>query len=116
MSDFKYFKREDFDCQETGNNEMQEAFIHALDQLRAACGFPFYVTSGYRCPKGHSIELAKEKPGTHAQGIAADIAVTGGVQRRAIVNHALAMGMSVGVAKSFVHVDIRKTTPVLWCY
>jgi zinc D-Ala-D-Ala carboxypeptidase len=116
MADFKYFKIEDFDCQESGNNRMQEDFIHALDQLRAACGFPFHVTSGYRDPEGHSIEKAKAKPGTHAQGIAADIAVSGGVQRRAIVNHALAMGMSVGVAKTFVHVDIRKTTPVLWCY
>ena len=113
---FKYFKIEDFDCQETGNNEMSEAFIHRLDELRAACGFPFDITSGYRDPKGHSIEKAKANPGTHAQGIAADIAVSGGVERRAVVNHALAMGMSVGVAKGFVHVDDRDTTPVLWCY
>tara|TARA_R110000744_G_C19208091_1_gene545752 strand:- start:101 stop:445 length:345 start_codon:yes stop_codon:yes gene_type:complete len=113
---FKYFKIEDFDCQETGNNEMDHQFIKALDQLRAACGFPFIVTSGYRCPHGHSVEKAKSTPGTHASGIAADIAVQGGAQRRAVVNHALAMGMSVGVAKTFVHVDIRKTTPVLWCY
>jgi uncharacterized protein YcbK (DUF882 family) len=116
MTDFKFFKIEDFDCQESGNNRMSEQFIHSLDQLRAACGFPFYVTSGYRDPELHSIEKAKEKPGTHAQGIAADIAVSGGAQRRAIVNHALAMGMSVGVAKTFVHVDIRETTPVLWVY
>ena len=113
---FKYFKIEDFDCQETCENDMSEQFIHSLDQLRAACGFPFIVTSGYRSPTGHSIEKAKNSQGTHAQGIAADIAVNGGVERRAIVNHALAMGMSVGVAKTFVHVDIRKTTPVLWCY
>jgi len=113
---FKYFKIEDFDCQETGKNQMDVDFIHALDRLRAACGFPFVITSGYRCPEGHSIEKAKNIPGTHAQGIAADIAVDGGAQRRAIVNHALAMGMSVGVAKTFVHVDIRKSVPVLWCY
>jgi len=113
---FKYFKIEDFACQQTGNNEMSEAFIHRLDHLRVACGFPFHITSGYRDPEGHSIEKAKANPGTHAQGIAADIAVSGGVERRAIVNHALAMGMSVGVAKGFVHVDIRDATPVLWCY
>ena len=116
MTEFTYFKREDFDCQETGNNRMSDDFIHALDALRAVCGFPFHVTSGYRDPEGHSIERAKEKPGTHAQGIAADIAVQGGAQRRAIVANALAMGMSVGVAKTFVHVDTRTTTPVLWCY
>jgi len=116
MTEFKYFKLSDFDCQETGNNEMEEGFIKKLDHLRQVCGFPFHITSGYRDPEGHSIEKAKQNPGTHAQGIAADIRVQGGVERRAIVNHALAMGMSVGVAKGFVHVDIRKTTPVLWCY
>jgi uncharacterized protein YcbK (DUF882 family) len=116
MSDFKYFKVEDFECKETGENEISVAFIHALDQLRAACGFPFIVNSGYRS-KEHSVE--KRKPnggGTHTRGIAADIRVSGGAQRMAIVKHASAMGMSVGVAKTFVHVDIRKTEPMCWCY
>lgn len=112
---FRYFKITDFDCQETGQNKMSADFIHRLDDLREACGFPFYVTSGYRSPD-HSIEKRKSEPGTHTRGIAADIAVSGGAQRRAIVAQALEMGMSVGVAKGFVHVDIRDTTPVLWCY
>lgn len=115
MSNFKYFKLEDFDCQETGENEMSEAFIHYLDELREACGFPFNITSGYRSPD-HSIEKAKTTVGTHAQGIAADIKVSGGVERLAIVKHASALGMSVGVAQTFVHVDTRTTTPVCWCY
>jgi|TARA_Y100000289_G_scaffold9532_1_gene8632 uncharacterized protein YcbK (DUF882 family) len=113
---FKYFKKEDFNCQETGDNEIQDEFVHRLDELREACGFPFIVTSGYRSPK-HSIEARKSKPGTHAQGIAADIRVSGGAQRRLVVEKALEMGFNgVGVAKTFVHVDIRTTTPVLWCY
>jgi len=119
MSDLKYFKLSDFDCQETGENEMNPEFLKAVDHLRAVCGFPFIVTSGYRSPN-HSIEAAKvaagKKFGTHAQGIAADIKVSGGAQRLSIVKHALSMGMSVGVAKTFVHVDIRKTEPMCWCY
>jgi zinc D-Ala-D-Ala carboxypeptidase len=115
MSDFKYFKIEDFDCKETGENEISVDFIHALDQLRAACNFPFIITSGYRS-KDHSVEKRKAKAGTHASGIAADIRVSGGAQRMAIVKHASAMGMSVGVAKTFVHVDIRKTPAMCWCY
>ena len=115
--DFKYFKYSDFDCQETGNNEMSVEFIKRLDELREACGFPFIVTSGYRDPEGHPIEKRKSKPGTHAQGIAADIRVSGGVQRRLIIEKALELGFNgIGVAKTFVHVDIRETTPVLWCY
>tara|TARA_R100001377_G_scaffold69345_1_gene44679 strand:+ start:1031 stop:1393 length:363 start_codon:yes stop_codon:yes gene_type:complete len=113
--DFKYFKLSDFDCQETGENNMSFDFIHALDQLRGACGFPFIVTSGFRS-KNHSAEKRKEKAGTHAYGIAADIRVSGGAQRLAIVKHASALGMSVGVAKTFVHVDTRKTEPMCWCY
>ena len=115
MSNFKYFKLEDFDCQETGENEMDVEFIEALDSLREACGFPFNITSGYRS-KDHSIEKAKATVGTHAQGIAADIKVSGGSERLAIVKHASAMGMSVGVAKTFVHVDTRKTPAMCWCY
>ena len=114
--DFKYFNIEDFDCQETGENKMSEDFIHRLDELRAVCGFPFYVTSGYRSPS-HSIEKRKSQPGTHAQGIAADIKVSGGAQRRLIVEKALELGFGgIGIAKTFVHVDIRETTPVMWCY
>ena len=115
MSDFKYFKIEDFDCKETGENEISVDFIHALDQLRAACNFPFIITSGYRS-KEHSVEKRKAKAGTHASGIAADIRVSGGAQRLALVKHASAMGMSVGVAKTFVHVYIRKTPAMCWCY
>jgi hypothetical protein len=50
-------------------------------------------------------------------GIAADIAVSGGAQRFIIVKHALAMGFSgVGTAKTFIHVDMRQTTPMHWTY
>tara|TARA_R110002074_G_scaffold91272_4_gene199700 strand:+ start:13544 stop:13894 length:351 start_codon:yes stop_codon:yes gene_type:complete len=116
MSDFKYFNREEFDCQETGENKISDEFIHKLDKLRESCGFSFTITSGYRSSK-HSIEQRKAKAGTHAQGIAADIKVSGGAQRMKIVEEALALGFTgVGVAKTFVHVDIRETTPVLWCY
>ena len=116
MSEFKYFKLEDFDCKETQENEMDTGFIEKLDQLREVCGFPFYVTSGYRSVK-HSAEESKAVPGTHTQGIAADIAVAGGVQRITIIQNALALGFTgIGVAKGFVHVDTRETTAVLWCY
>ena len=34
-----------------------------------------------------------------------------------IVKEALKLGFTgIGVAKTFIHVDIRKTTPVVWTY
>jgi len=114
----RYFKNDlsEFACKETGNNLIEESFVHALDDLRDACGFPFVITSGYRDPS-HSAEINKSQPGQHCLGIAADIAVSGGAQRFIIVKHALAMGFSgVGTAKTFVHVDLRETTPMHWSY
>jgi len=120
MSKFKYFKLEDFNCQETGDNEMDVEFIHKLDQLREACGFPFIITSGFRS-KDHSIEKKKEKAGTHAQGIAADIRARNGNERYKIVQEAIKLGFTgVGIARTFIHVDSRivgaDKAPVMWCY
>ena len=113
---FRYFSKDEFDCQVTGNNEMKDEFIHKLDELREACGFPFVISSGYRDPS-HPIEARKAKAGTHAQGIAADIAVANGAERYKIVSEAMRLGFTgVGVHKSFIHVDIRETTPVVWEY
>ena len=113
---FKYFKIEEFNCQETGNNKMCLPFIHKLDELRKECDFPFTITSGYRDPS-HSIEARKSKPGQHAKGVAADIKVKNGAEKYIIVKNAMAMGFTgIGIAKTFVHVDSRDSTPVIWTY
>lgn len=113
---FKYFTLDEFKCQETGENEIKEEFVTALDVLRHECNFPFRITSGYRSPR-HSIEAKKKKPGQHAMGIACDIAVNGGNQRIIIVQAALKLGFSgIGVAKTFIHVDTRTTPKMMWCY
>lgn len=116
----RYFNIKDFDCQETGNNEMSEDFLNKLDDLRHICGFPFIITSGYRDPT-HSIEARKtnagRKAGTHAQGIAADIRINNGNEAYEIIKNAQSMGFNgIGVAKTFIHVDTRKTMPVIWTY
>jgi len=115
MTVFKYFKREEFDDSESGANEIPDEFIQMLDELRERCGFPFRINSGYRSPQ-HSIEAAKDQPGEHTRA-AADIAVSGGNQRFILAREAFGMGFTgIGVAKTFVHVDIRTTTPMLWVY
>ena len=112
----QYFNIEEFDCQETGNNEMCPFFLEKLDELRHRCGFPFSITSGYRDPS-HSIEQRKVKPGTHAKGIAADIHINSGSEGYVIIKNAMEMGFSgIGIAKTFIHVDTRSNTPVVWTY
>lgn len=112
----KNFDISEFDCQETGENNMKPAFLAMIDELRNRCGFPFVITSGYRSTK-HRIEMMKDSPGLHTKGIAADISATDGVRKRKIVKEALEMGFGgIGVGRDFIHVDIRPETPVIWGY
>lgn len=114
---FKYFKLQDFDCQETGENRMEEEFIHKLDELRESCGFPFIVTSGYRSPS-HSIEIKKANGGgMHTKGISADIRIANSKDRHTIIKNAMAQGFTgIGIHKTFVHVDTRLDTARVWLY
>ena len=112
----RYFAVAEFNCQYTGNNEMKPEFLEKLDQLRHVCAFPFVITSGYRDPS-HPIEAAKEIPGRHAQGIAADIQILDSKSRYKIIKEAMKLGFTgIGVADTFVHLDTRGTPPVMWTY
>jgi len=116
----KYFHIREFDCTHTGTggDNMDPEFLARLDNLREICGFPFRITSGWR-DATHPFEARKAEPGTgtHCQGIAADIAVSNGFERMNIVHEALKLGFGgIGVSKSFIHIDGRKTTPVMWTY
>ena len=118
--DLDYFTREEFACQHTGENEIKDTFLLKLDLLRARCGFPFVITSGYRSPD-HPLEARKEKPGTHAQGIAADIKVNTSQQRYTLVEEAIKMGFGgIGIHSVFVHIDMRDAAgdkpAVMWLY
>lgn len=118
MTTLKYFTLDEFDCRETSENRMSNAFLIMLDRLREECGFPFVITSGYRS-KQHSAERNKPNGGgTHTKGIAADVAVSNGQQRYAIVENAIKLGFKgIGVANTFVHVDLRNSDqPVMWTY
>ena len=124
-----YFKESDFDCQETGENQMTQEFYDKIDALREQCGFAFIITSGYRSTN-HSLEKKKAdkylaqyesmygfKSGTHTQGIAADIKVKSGTQRGTIVRNAIRLGFNgIGIHRLFVHVDLREGQTVCWPY
>ncbi len=55
----KYFDIREFKCSHTGRNNMDDAFLEKLDQLREECGFPFTITSGFR-DETHPSEARKE--------------------------------------------------------
>lgn len=112
-----YFDISEFDCQETGQNEMDEEYLNQIDWLREDCGFPFIIVSGFRAIT-HSLEIIKKDgPGFHPKGIAADVGANGALQRGLIVRHAIARGFTgIGIARTFIHVDRRPGELFIWPY
>lgn len=117
MRDYKWFDISEFSCSETGENKMEHEFIKKIDHLRSVLGWPLIVTSAYRDPS-HSAEIHKPNGGGyHTKGVACDFKVIGGKQRHEIIKHAMGLGFTgIGVAKTFVHLDTREDTPMLWTY
>ena len=104
---------------------MNAEFMQALQELRIAFGKPMTITSGYRCPS-HPIEASKiergGRPGSHASGCAADIAVSRGDAVQ-LLRYALQDGRFTGFGvqqKSggrFIHLDTLTTNrPMIWSY
>ena len=118
------FTLEEFACKHCGENKIEHELIDELQKLRTDCGFPFKITSGYRCCD-HPVEIKKSKLGTHALGLAADIGVRG-KQALEILSKARNYGFTgVGVNQKggarFIHLDISKDSegrprPHIWSY
>ncbi len=116
------FGREEFACSHTGECDMDAEFMDALQELRIAFNKPITITSGYRCPS-HPIEARKAKPGSHASGCAADIAVSRGdavqLLRLALLDGRFTgFGVQQKSGGRFIHLDTLTTTnrPMIWSY
>lgn len=97
-------------CPESSGNNMEREFLEGIYEMRIDLGFPFVVTSGWRCAN-HPRESGKASPGTHNQGIAVDIGASG-ARARAILGSGLerrygGLGVSQKGARGgrFVHLD-----------
>ena len=104
---------------------MDPGFMEKLTALRGDWGQPMIINSAYRCSL-HPVEQRKEKPGAHAQGRAADIAISGEDAYKFLCV-ALGHGFTgIGVAQKgnhssrFIHIDDLDETeayrPTVWSY
>ena len=108
-------------------------FMEKLQNIRAACGFPLPVNSGYRTP-AHNRSIGGTPDGPHTTGHAVDIKVHG-VQAYELIELAVAAGITgVGVGQRakdrnqrFLHLDdlsskiddvgrIIRPRPWIWSY
>ena len=118
-SEYVNFKKEEFDCKHTGENQMKHEFMLKLVTLRLQFGKPLRVTSGYR-DITHPAEARKSISGAHSHGVAVDLAVQGADAYR-IIQLATTLGFTgLGVQQKgdgrFIHLDIHTDYPRMWSY
>tara|TARA_R110000851_G_scaffold329765_1_gene501973 strand:+ start:93 stop:431 length:339 start_codon:yes stop_codon:yes gene_type:complete len=92
-------------------DKMDANLLKDLDVLRELVDEPLRLTSTYR-DEDKNKAVGGSQRSQHLKGKAVDISCNNGTLRAKIVRHALAMGLTCGVAKTFVHVDNRSNQVV----
>lgn len=98
--------------------QMDQAFLALLDEVREAAGIPLVLNCGYR---SKAWERSKGRSGNsaHTRGKAVDIRCNTSVNRYKIVAAALGCGVRrIGIGKTFIHLDNDESLPqgVIWDY
>lgn len=101
-----------------GFNDMDEHFMHLLDEARHLAGVPFHITSGFRCPEHNDDVSSTGETGPHTTGKAVDIATPSSRDRFLILQALLKVGFNrVGIGETFIHADKSDNVPdVAWDY
>lgn len=104
--EYPNFKKAEFDCKHTGENDMQDEFMNVLQSIRTEYGKSMTITSGFRS-KRHPIEARKAKPGEHTRGLCCDVACTNSADRFTLVRLALKHGITrIGFHPRFLHLGL----------
>jgi uncharacterized protein YcbK (DUF882 family) len=87
-------------------NKMDADLLDRLDVLRELVSEPLHITSSYRSEE-YNNSVGGSSRSMHLKGRAVDLSCNNGTLRAKIVKHALELDLSVGVAKTFIHIDNR---------
>lgn len=116
----KYFKDSEFKaCTPSCSIEqMDQAFLLLLDDIREYAGIPLVLNSAYRSP---AYEKKHGRTGTsaHCQGLAVDILCRTSSNRYKIVKAALECGVRrIGIGPTYIHIDMAgdHAQDVIWDY
>ena len=95
---------------------MDAAFMERLNALRHEWGRPLIVNSAARCA-AHNAKVGGSPKSQHLLGLAADLRVNTPNDGVALAALAEKHGFKgIGVAKTFVHLDLRAGPAVRWEY
>jgi len=119
-----YFSRDELACTCCDTYGFDDDALMTFNSMRHECGFPFVVTSAYRC-KDHPIEAKKAEEGrpfgAHVGGTAMDVFFDSDEKLLSILRVALNHGVArIGIHDSakFIHMDFDEelSSPAYWQY
>ena len=103
----KYFRNTEFMMgNENVFDKMDKNLLTQLDELRGLVNEPLKINSSYRS-LDYNRSINGSSKSQHLLGKAVDLHCDNGTLRGKIVHHALNLGLTVGVAKTFIHIDNR---------
>jgi len=100
-----------------GRDNIKEELAIKIQQVRDIVGRSIVINSGIRCEK-HNGNIGASETSSHIGGWAADLGYNGSGERFQLLNAAFQVFDRVGIAKTFIHVDVdaNKTAGVVWLY
>lgn len=115
----KDFSKSEFKCS-CGCDKVRVSphLVKGLQKMRDGYGKPIKISSGFRCDD-HNDTVGGAQNSAHLTGDAADMAVSNSKQRFALIREAIYAGFTrIGIAESFIHVDVSISAPqnVCWTY
>ena len=116
----KYFKYYEFDSPDVdGSGQMMDSdILQMLDSAREIYGKPMVINSGFRTEE-HNAKVGGTENSSHLKGLAVDIKCTTSADRWDMIDSLIKAGFNrIGVAKTFIHVDIDESKPpfLIWTY
>lgn len=124
-SRWQYFTVEELQCRCCGQMHMDDEFMRHVVALRRELGFPFIVTSAYRCPAHNAVVSSTGASGPHTTGMAIDIAVSGRDALRLLeaalnTHYFTGAGIHQKGNGRFIHLDALRgpeyPRPAIWSY
>lgn len=104
----EHFDSSEFTCKcGCGEFWIVDKLIRLLEAMRAKCGCPLIINSGYRCPE-HNAAVGGVPNSQHVLGTAADVQLPDGMTVDELANIAEECGADgIGKYDWGVHVDVR---------
>jgi len=112
------FNREEYACKcGCGKDDIKDELAIKIQQVRDTLNRSITINSGVRC-SNHNTTINATPTSSHIGGWAADLAYTGSRHRYELLYAIMPIFDRVGIAKTFIHVDVdaTKTAGVIWLY